>query len=388
MNYLHPQNRDIPFVDWRSPEKRKQGFLLWLDWRLTYNDLDHYMPANIYRDATGDKSPTGKPMTEEQTLWYCLIFGCTYQTEMAWAIYWNFPDFWKIDIDEMQKWNVETLDKQRYARDTKYNKGRIAEQVASMQKIIGPFGSIRKWIDAALVDDENQSFINMFIEASKIYKYGRMTTWLFLQALYETANISVKPDTMLATDSSNWSVRSGLLYLYNRDDIIEAKTKKKISKDDMKFVGSVEQDLYAESREYISEHNRGVFSNFLLESHLCQYKKLMLGGDYGGHSSGDHYSRGSWLAEQWGGVVNYDVFFEEVIPKHHPIVQRKRESLALRDLCKKTGQLVNMHEDYDYLPNMYLETGMNPDWFFEKDTHEAKAVNCIDNYGTNLWSKT
>ena len=315
MNYLHPQNRDIPFVDWRSPEKRKQGFLLWLDWRLTYNDLDHYMPANIYRDATGDKSPTGKPMTEEQTLWYCLIFGCTYQTEMAWAIYWNFPDFWKIDIDEMQKWNVETLDKQRYARDTKYNKGRIAEQVASMQKIIGPFGSIRKWIDAALVDDENQSFINMFIEASKIYKYGRMTTWLFLQALYETANISVKPDTMLATDSSNWSVRSGLLYLYNRDDIIEAKTKKKISKDDMKFVGSVEQDLYAESREYISEHNRGVFSNFLLESHLCQYKKLMLGGDYGGHSSGDHYSRGSWLAEQWGGVVNYDVFFEEVIPK-------------------------------------------------------------------------
>ena len=111
----------------------------------------------------------------------------------------------------------------------------------------------------------------------------------------------------------------------------------------------------------------------------------MLGGDYGGHSSGDHYSRGSWLAEQWEGVVNYDAFFEDAITRHHPLVQKKRESPALRDLCKKTGQLINVHEDYDYLPNMYLETGMNPDWFFERDIHEVKSVNCINNYAANLF---
>jgi hypothetical protein len=367
MRYTHPENRDKPYIDWRQPERRMEGFLLWLNWRLTFNDLDHYMVSNTYRDAKGNKSPTGQPMTEEQALWYCLIFGTTYQSTMAWVIYWNFPNFWDINLDDLQKWNVDNLKKQRYAKDVKYNLGRITDQVKSMQELIGPYGSIKSWVENQLVSDENQSFFNMYNEVSRLYKFGRMTSWLFTQALFETADIPVRPNTMLCTDASCWSVRSGLCYLYGRDDLIESKTKVKLSKDDLQWIAGKELDLYAQAYEYISAANKPIFSNYLLESQLCQYKKLMLGGDYGGHSSGDHFSRASHLKNMWKDEVNFSAFFEDAIAKHHPLVRGKRENKPLRDLCVKTGQLINMHQEYDYLPNMYLELGIDPDWLFGEE---------------------
>ena len=379
LSYKHTKNKSIPFVDWRMPQNRKEGFLTWLDWRLTYNDLDHYMIANTYRDSI--KSPTKQPMTEEQALWYCLIYGCTYQTEMAWVIYYNFPDFWNIDLEKMEKWNVDNLDRQRYAKDTKYNKGRIVEQVKSMQNIIGPYGSIKKWIENFLVDDEHKSFENMFNESLNIYKYGRMTSWLFNQALFETGNIKLKPNSMLASDPSNWSVRSGLCYLYNRDDIIEAKTDHKMSSRDLEFIIQCEQELYAEAFDNISDHNRAIFSNFLLESHLCQYKKLMLGGDYAGHSSGDHFTRASYLKDKWS-EVDFNAFFEDSILNHHPLVRGKQESKALRNLCKETGQLINMHMEYPFLPDMYLELDITPDLLKDKG-NDSVIMKSIDSYTNN-----
>ena len=86
MRYLHPDNADKPFVNWRNPEVRLDGFLRWLKWRMRWCDLDHYACNNAYRDADGVMSPTGTPMTTEQTYWFSLIFGMTYQSEMAWVI--------------------------------------------------------------------------------------------------------------------------------------------------------------------------------------------------------------------------------------------------------------------------------------------------------------
>jgi hypothetical protein len=111
----------------------------------------------------------------------------------------------------------------------------------------------------------------------------------------------------------------------------------------------------------------------------------MLGGDYAGHSSGDHVSRASWLAERWP-EVNFDAFFKVATQKHCPLVRSKRESKPLRLLCSKSGQLINMHDDFDDLPNMYDEIGLTPEMFLTNDQDEL-VVSLIDDYASRLYNE-
>lgn len=383
MQYLHPTNKDKEFVDWRDPSRRMEGFLRWLKWRMRHSDLDHYACNNAYRDATGAMSPTGKPMTAEQRHWFSLIFGMTYQSEMAWVIYSQFPNFWDIDFKELEKWNLDNMARQKYARDTKYNKGRIVEQVKSLRQTIEPKGSIVKFFADLVDENQHASYERVFNACNTFHKYGRMTSWITCQVLFETADLPIKPDTVLATDPSSWSVRSGLMYLYNRDDKIEAvDAEVKMTEEDLRWIEKTEKELYDLSLDFIDEGDRAIFSNYLLESHLCQYKKLMLGGDYAGHSSGDHVSRASWLAERWP-EINFDAFFKNATQKHCPLVRSKRESKPLRLLCSKTGQLINMHNDFDDLPNIYDEIGLTPEMFLTND-HDALVIKLIDEYAGKL----
>ena len=337
----------------------------WLKWRMRWGDLDHYVCNNSYRDATGIMSPTGLPMTKEQQYWFSLIFGMTYQSEMAWVIYWNFPNFWDIDFDKLTEWNLSNMEIQKYAKDTKYNKGRIVEQVKSLREIIAPYGTIENFFNNDLSGDSSKDFYITFNKCLSFYKYGRMTAWITCQTLFETAGLYIKPESVLATDPSCWSVRKGLLYLYNKvDDAYEDTAK--LTEEEIIWIKEKEKELYDLSLNYIDDDNREIFSNFLLESHLCQYKKLVLGGDYAGHSSGDHVSRALWLKERWE-HVNFDAFFTIAVKRHSPLVSGNRESKPLRDLCKLTGQMINLHEDFDDMPNMYNELDIDPSWLKTSD---------------------
>ena len=388
MRYLHPDNADKPFVNWRNPEVRLDGFLRWLKWRMRWCDLDHYACNNAYRDADGVMSPTGKPMTTEQTYWFSLIFGMTYQSEMAWVIYWHFPNFWDIDFGELEEWNKTTIAMQKYAKDTKYNKGRIVEQVRSLREVISPFGTIENFFKEAIVGDEHKSFENVFDKCMSFHKYGRMCSWITCQTLYETAGLNIKPKNVLATDPTCWSVRSGLLYIYGKDDMIEKSDKKTtFTEDDLEFIRQKEVELYKTSYDYIDDNDKSIFSNYLLESHLCQYKKLMLGGDYAGHSSGDHYSRAVWLKERWRSV-NFDAFFINAVQKHCPLVRNKRESKELRNLCVKSGQMINMHDDFDDMPDMYKELQITPEMFLEHGVYENQVKKAVDFYVNNIYNNT
>lgn len=371
-HYCHPDNSHLTYVDWRLPENRMEGFLRWLKWRMKYYDLDHYGCNNAYRDFYG--------MTKEQQYWFSLIFGMTYQSEMAWVIFNNFPDIEKIDLDKLQEWNVKTLPIQKYAKDTKYNKGRIQEQTASIKKKLDEFGSLTNWFESNLKSTEQESFESIYSSVNDLHKFGRMTTWIALQVLHETADLPIRPNTMLAWDPSSWSVRSGLMYLYCKDDKIEAKDKDlQLSKDEIEWVRETEGSLFDICEKYLGEHSKG-FTHYLLESHLCQYKKLMLGGDYAGHSSGDHYSRATWLAERWKDV-DFSPFFNDVQKKlYFPLVRGKNENKALRNLTMKTGQMINMHLDFPDMPDMYKELGITENDISNDEVLLKKVNASIDSY--------
>ena len=50
MKYKHKENKDIEFCDWRDREKRLDAFLIWLDWRLKWYDLDLYDSLKTLRN--------------------------------------------------------------------------------------------------------------------------------------------------------------------------------------------------------------------------------------------------------------------------------------------------------------------------------------------------
>lgn len=387
--YLHESNKGKDFVDWRSPDKRMDAFLLWLDWRLKYYDLDHYGPNNAYRDADGDMSPTGNPMTKEQSMWFSLLFGMTYQSEMAWNIYWQFPNIDKIDLKEMQEWNLDTFKHQRYSRDTKYNKGHITNQTKSIIDEIESKGSLTNYFYSVIDNDQAKSFDRVYETImEKFFKYGRMTSWLACQTMYETANVPIEPKDMLATDASNWSVRSGIMYLYNKNEWIEAKTKKKLTKDQMAFIAEKELEIYSIAKEYLNG-KYPIFSPYLLESQLCQFKKLMLGGstahDYPGHSTQDHKSYVKRFSEKF--PTNFAAFHKFSEENHHPILRDwAHDPKVLGDFTAQTGQLLNMHDDYDFLPNVYNDLGLKKTSFNDFTDKQIKGI--IKNYKGNLYGET
>lgn len=381
--YTHPDNKDCPYVDWRDKEYRMEGFLRWLKWRMDWSDLDHYVVNNTYRDTK--RSVTKKSMTEEQKYWYCLIFGMTYQSEMAWVIYNQFPDFWEIDLEKLQEWNIANMPRQRYSRDCKYNKGRITDQVLSIRERVSEYRSLASYFESFVTESPNETFFAVYSESREnLYKFGRMTSWLLCQTLFETSGLPAKPNTMLASDPSSWSVRSGLMYVYGKDNLIEAKNKTlKLSKNDIDWVDHTEAELFDIAKGYLGKKYETIFSHYLLESHLCQYKKLMLGGDYSGHSSGDHVTRATFLSDRWP-EVDFRAFFKEAVLNHHPLVRGKAESKALRNLCADTGQMINMHQDFQDMPDIYKEMEIDPSWVNGGETGERKVLNQILAYSKRL----
>lgn len=350
-------------IDWRLPENRETAFLRWLNWRLRWCDLDHFESGRSYAEYGG--------MDEEQKFWYALLFGLTYQTEMAWILWWYFPDFDRIDLEKIQTWNVSNLHRQRYAKDTKYNKGRITEQVASMKQVMKGYSSIKDWVYDGLGVDEHQNFVILDEKIQRIHKYGRMTSWLACQFLFELCGVPCRPNSVFPNHDSNWSVRNGLCHLFNRADLLEDWKK---NKEELSLLEEKAWELSVASLE--REQDKAIFSRFLLETHLCQFKKLIKGGDYPGQASGDKYGR-VVLLNGWWPEVDFSAYFKVYMPKLHPLIQGKRESRALYKLCSTTGLMINMHLDFDDVPNVYELYGIDHDWLKPETHNERKIKKCL-----------
>ena len=200
-----------------------------------------------------------------------------------------------------------------------------------------------------------------------------MTSWLLAQTLHETAGIPAIPDTCLATDPSSWSVRSGLFYLFGEDELIEAKNKHlKLDANNILLAGRYEKDLIKMSEERING-NFPEMTNYLLESHLCQYKKLMLGGDYSGHSSGDHIRSANKLSILWP-EVDFKPFYDAVEESYYPDIRKIPENRSLRYLTSTTGQMIHMEKQFPDMPCMYKELGLTTNDLLSTDNKSLSIV--------------
>lgn len=366
-------------IDWRKQERREELFFKWLNWRLKGGGIDHYLWNNGYMETP--HSVTGAPMTEEQRYWYAYLFGMTYQSSMAWVFFQNFPDFDKLNLSDLDKWNRETMPRQKFATDTRYNKGHIVKMVESFQTFVNDKGqgSIKKAFESRLVDDETQSYHNVNEEIQKLHKFGRMTGWLFSQALAESCGLPIRPDTMFINDPGNTSVWNGLMFLNNHEDktVGEHYANHKPTAEDRVMATKYERDLMAKARDHIDDK---YLTYFTLETHLCQCKKLFVGRDYPGQNTGDAVNRMLWFEKTWP-EISFKGFEDVVNTKVYPTIQWKRESKSLMKLFEATGSPINMHEQYPEFPNMYEILNIQPEWLMQDEVDEKLIASRIDAYG-------
>lgn len=367
--------------DWRLNENRDELFFRWFDWRLKGGGIDHYLWNNGYRDTA--HSVTGAPMTEDQRFWFAYLFGMTYQSSMAWIFYQTFPDYDKLDFAELDRWNRETMPRQKFATDTRYNKGHIVKMVQSFQEFVNRRGkgNIKQAFLDCLVDDETQSYHNVNEEIQKLYKFGRMTGWLFSQALAETCDLPIRPDTMFINDPANTSVWNGLMFYNNSEHLTvgEHYANHKPTPQDRQRAAVWERELMAAARDRISDP---YLSYFTLETHLCQCKKLFVGRDYPGQNTGDAVNRFLDFKEKWP-EISFQGFADTVDQKIYPAIRWNRESKALMKLFEATGSPINLHEQYpEDMPNMYEILDIKREWLFDPEgKFEPMIAERIANYG-------
>ena len=203
---------------------------------------------------------------KEQKLWIAWLYGTTYYLPTTWIIWNEFPDMELVGVDRLTKWNNENYKRLRYQTDTKWNKGHLPAQ----------FVSYKNWVDnrsqretfAPFVDSSPQeNFDRLWLEVkSKFHKFGRYSTWFYLQTLKQCCDMPIEPSNLMLNDhDGSRSHRNGLCMAVGEDDWYDQKLTSK----QLKYLD--------EQANYILQQVREEFPNtdyFDMETCLCSFKKL------------------------------------------------------------------------------------------------------------------
>ena len=246
-----------------SKSLRREQFIRWYAWSLKYNDCDPAVWCTNYLHKRYEHN-------DEERLWFAWLYGNTYQLPTAWVLKNEFPDYELATVDRITWWNSHNYKRLRYQTDTKWNKGHLPAMFESYQEFIGN-RTQREVLENYYGDNEQQTFDNLWNNLkNSLYKFGRYSTWFYLQHLTHTANIKCVPTSLMLDDySGSRSHRNGLHFALGQDD-----------KYDSKLTSSECNDLESEAKD-ILEETRGRFPElklqvdfFTMETCLCSFKKI------------------------------------------------------------------------------------------------------------------
>ena len=335
-------------MDYRIKENRRESFIRWFAWSLEYKDCDPAVWLTNYLNERYEHN-------DEQKLWLAWLYGNTYYLPTAWILMNEFPDFELATVDRMENWNGENYKRLRYQTDTKWNKGHLPVMFASYQQFIGQ-GSQRNKLESLYGSSETETFDNLWTAIKgELHKFGRYSTWFYLQHLVHTCGVPAEPTSLMLDDhSGSKSHRNGLLLALGRDDWY-----------DRKLDGREVEWLEGQAREIIQEVRRRFphlakdADFFTMETCLCSYKKIHR--KHHGRYLGYYLDRAADEIKKveddgWYGI-DWDVLW-----------QARNETLDLR-LDTKQGII---KEKYDY----FVNTGNidRLDWMFDDEVIKPQGL--------------
>jgi len=328
-------------MDYRIKENRREAFIRWYAWSLKYDDCDPAVWCTNYINKRYEHN-------DEQRLWLCWLYGNTYHLPTAWVLMNEFPDFELATVDRMEQWNTTNYKRLRYQTDTKWNKGHLPTMFASYQKFIGG-KSQREVMEKHYGDNEEKSFDVLWESVkSQLHKFGRYSTWFYLQHLKHTAGIRIRPTSLMLDDyDGSRSHRNGLHLALGEDD----KYDQKLDRADYVSLEVQAKEILEETRRRFPELGNQV-DFFTMETCLCSFKKIFR--EKHGRYLGYYLDRQAEEIQQcekdgWYGI-DWDVLW-----------QSRNETIDLR-LDHKRG--INKEKFPNFIRSGRIE---NLDWLFDDE---------------------
>jgi len=250
-------------MDYRLEQNRREAFIRWYAWSLKYDDCDPAVWATNYLNNRFEHN-------DEQKLWICWLYGNTYYLPTAWILMNEFPDFELATVDRMTQWNNANYKRLRYQTDTKWNKGHLPEMFASYQKFIGD-RSQRECIESYYVGNAEENFDALWNALKgNLHKFGRYSTWFYMQHLKHTAGINIEPTSLMLDDyDGSRSHRNGLLLAIGRDNDYD----RKLSGMEYRDLEVISDGIIDEMRTRFPELKDQI-DFFTMETCLCSFKKI------------------------------------------------------------------------------------------------------------------
>lgn len=250
-------------MDYRLKENRREAFIRWYAWSLRYDDCDPAVWCTNYLHERYEHN-------DEERLWFAWLYGNTYQLPTAWVLKNEFPDFELATVDRMTQWNTANYKQLRYQTDTKWNKGHLPSMFESYQKFIGN-KSQREVLESYYGDTEEQSFDNLWtVLKDSLHKFGRYSTWFYMQHLCHTAGIRVNPTSLMLNDyDGSRSHRNGLLLALGQDDKYDVK----LTAGDYANLEREAYSILCETEARFPELSSQI-DFFTMETCLCSFKKI------------------------------------------------------------------------------------------------------------------
>ena len=250
-------------MDYRLQQNRREAFIRWYAWSLKYDDCDPAVWATNYLNNRFEHN-------DEQKLWLCWLYGNTYHLPTAWVLMNEFPDFELATVDRITKWNDENYKRLRYQTDTKWNKGNLPAMFASYQKFIGE-RTQRECLESYYVGDKKKNFDSLWNTLKgNLHKFGRYSTWFYLQHLKHTADVDVEPTSLMLNDhDGSRSHRNGLHFALGQDSDYD----RKLTAAEYANLESVGNDIIQEMKDRFPELSKQI-DFFTMETCLCSFKKI------------------------------------------------------------------------------------------------------------------
>jgi hypothetical protein len=250
-------------MDYRLQQNRREAFIRWYAWSLKYDDCDPAVWATNYINDRYEHN-------DEQKLWLCWLYGNTYYLPTAWVLMNEFPDYELATVDRMTQWNTANYKRLRYQTDTKWNKGHLPTMFASYQQFIGG-RTQRDRLESYYGNTEKDNFDNLWEGIkSSLHKFGRYSTWFYLQHLKHTSGVRIDPTSLMLDDyDGSRSHRNGLLYALGQEDSVD----RKLTAVEYANLESQAQEILAETKARFPELASSI-DYFTMETCLCSYKKI------------------------------------------------------------------------------------------------------------------